>query len=396
MVRINESMRAIILILVLLIALDGGLSVFRLMSTSPSYQTGYEGVKARFAGVSYEGKNHKKTLWGSTFNWDADKADGGLPDIAGEMTSVFIPKESVGAQPVMLGGKDISHWLLGTTSVRNPVATYEWELSGNSTTTLYVMEEWELRWFVSLSCEPAIDNELESVWFPDHLKGRNSLKNVDVWFEFDLQPVWYFEGTDATYFAIAKLQLAEDVAMGARHYKKGYVEKGGDEDINDQMRVTPSSSHSVVSIYHGLFGKSANIADKDAYSYQGKDLNPDLFTDKVYAKLTLDDFGVSSWYAFGTHWRSDVVTYAFKMRVFVIGEWTVKDIDELPDEYGKTSKTGGLNVIAENPFIEFLGSGEGKLLMAILAGLAVLLLLAIFAPTALLALFAIFGGKKRR
>jgi len=389
----SNPINAVILILILILVLEGGYSGLRFLSMSSlSYTTGYEGVKARFAGVSYEGENHKGALWGSTFNWDADDKTKGLPDITGEMTSVFIPKESVGAQPVTLGGKDISQWLLGTTTVKNPVNTYEWELTKEGTTALYVMEEWELRWFVSISCDPDLPDEVEWATFPSEIYKRRELVDVEIWFELDLSPVWYFEGTDTTYFAIAQLKLAEDVAMGGRHHKEGYTE----EEVNKELSITPMSRQSIVSIYRGLFGSDANRAEKEAYSFRGKELNPDLFTDKVYAKLQLNDFGVSSWYAMGNHWRGDVVTYAFAMRVFVIGQWTVKDVQDLPDEYGRTSKTGGLNVIAQNPFIQFLGTPEGRLLMLLLAGLVVFLVLAIFAPSVIVILMSLLGGRRRR
>jgi len=388
----SNPVSAVILILILLIVLEGGYSGLRFLSMSSlSYTTGYEGVKARFAGVSYDGENFKGTGWSSTFNVDFDEATSGLPDVAGEMTSVFVPSESVGQQPTQFGGFDLSQWLVKSTVVKNPVAQHEWELTENDTTTLYVMEEWELRWFASISCEPAIMGEVATP-LTNQVVRRNRLLNVEVWMELDLAPIWYFEGQDTSYFAIAQLKLAEDVALGGRHHKEGYQE----EKRNPELSVTPYSRDSLIGLYHGLFASEGNRADKQVYEYKGKKLNPDLFTDKVYAKITLNDFGVTSWYAFGTHWRADVATFAFKVRVFVIGQWTVKDVQDLPDVYGRTSKTGGLNLVAENPLVMWFGSPEGRLLTLLLAGLIIFLILAIGAPSFLLGLFVLFGGKRRR
>jgi len=384
---------SLILVLLLLLVLDGGYAGVKLLSlSSVSYTTGYEGVKARYAGLKRASETVKGDLWSSTFRHDFDDSWTGLPDITGEMTSVFVPRDSLGEQQISLGGFDISGWLLNTAQVRNPVNTYEWQLKGDSTTTLYVMEEWELRWFVSVGVDPDLPSEIEWADAPYNIYKRRSLRNIEVWFELDLEPIWYFEGQETAYFAIAKLSLAENTKLGGLYEGRELTP----DEVNDELSVTPMSRGSIVGIYYGLFGVEGNRADKEASTFRGKKLNPDLFTDKVYAKLILNDFGVSSWYSFGNHWRSDVATFAFKVRVFVVGQWTVKDIDDLPSDYGREAKTGGVNLVGDNPLAQWLSSPEGSFVMLLLFGIVVLVILAVVAPSFLLGLFAIFGGKRRR
>ena len=379
----------IIVICVVILASGPGASLFSLQSVG--YTTGYQGAKARFAGIQDSSGKTTSNLWGTTFQWDKDASGFGKPGIAGEMTSCFIPSESVGKTTKQFSsGKDISSWLVDATNIKNPLdQVYEWELENeDGSTTIYRMEEWILKWFVSISSEPK-EGEYDRYELPGGFQSsRRNLEDVQVWFEFDLSPIWYFENQSSCYFSVAKIRLS-DVAQGGKINNEDYEDK-----YNSKMRVLPESEGTPLTIFYGLFGTSVNIADKTALDYQGKRLNPNLFTDRVYAYVTLQDFGVTSWWDWGPYYRGDVITYGFDIHVFVVGQWDVKDVQEIPDEYGRTAKLGteGIGIGA---FLEsIIGSPMFPLYSFIALIAIIVLVLAIFAPWVLFAIFGMFGSRK--
>lgn len=381
-----ETWRLVTIIVCLTILGSGGYqALLPLSSIGRGYTTGYQGAKAQFCGIQYNGKNHKNALWSTTLNWDPDGIGKGKPGITGEMTSVFVPEEEAGSQPFKLGDWDISDWLLSATTIRNPIDDWEWELKNQKTneTLLYRMEEWQCKWYFSISSEPVGWGQE----IPEAKIGgrRNSLTDVKVWFEFDLTPIWYFEGTDTAYFAIAKLRIS-DIALGGK-LKNDDIE----EKKNAAFRVTPMSPQSILPIYYEKFATEDERAEKEPHYYNGKKLNPRLFTDKVYSYFTLNDFGVNSWFDFGGYYRSDVITVGVDFHIFVVGEWRVKDVQEIPDEYGRTAKsTRGMGLL------EFLGTilkdptTKAWIILGLIA--LIFLVLAIFAPWVLLAIFGLVKG----
>lgn len=312
--------------------------------------------------------------------WDQDEKGSGTPPIAGEMTSVFVPSETVGKQTSTFGttGASISEWLLDAQNIRNPVEVYEWDIEESADSTLhYRMEEWQLKWFFSISSEPT-DDELPFLDLID--SKRNALTDVQVWFEFDLSPIWYFENMTNAYFCIATIRLS-DFQLGGKLGGTDY-----EDDFNPECRVLPMSPNTPLGIYYGLYGTSVNSAEKVVHDYEGRKLNPALFTDKVYAYFTLQDFGMNAWREYLQYkYRADVVTVGFDVHVFVIGEWLVKEIQDLPDEYGRTAKTGS-GGFAWADFLQALYSPTTSiwLLLAIIA--IVIIFLAIFFPQVLFGL----------
>lgn len=374
-----------VIALVIFLILEGTNGAFHLLLTTPSYSSGYEGAKAKFAGISQGSNNSIGQGWFDTsMSWDADLAGQGKPPIAGEMTSVFIPSESLAKQPSTLLGNDIASWLLGASGQKNPVNTYDWSItSADNTTTSYRMEEWALKWYFSISSEP-VSKEIPGVG-AFHSTARNSLTDVRVWFQFDLAPVWYFENQTSAYFAIAEARL-NNIQIGMKQ-TDGTIRKNAEE------RVLPMSAGSVLPIYYGLYGSEANRAEKEPYSYQGKILNPNLFTSRVYSAFTLADFGVDAWVGpFSPEYFSDVVTVGVDVNVFVIGEWKVKDVQEIPTDYGRDSKT----VTYPDWLGQIFNSPEGRLLIVAIVAVGLFLVLAIFFPWVIILFMQIFGGNKGR
>jgi len=370
-IRSNKSLLIILAAAILIFTLVPQLSAI-------SYTTAYEGAKARFYGIYDLGSGKKYTgeklngasvaRFDTTMLFDRDDFFQYSPNIVGEMTAVQIPvKENNWVPPDWVPRE----WWTDASKSQNPQNTYEWQIQNqDGSYTVYHMEEWITKWYISLS---AGWDSGPGIGVTDETDSWDRYRNVEIWFELDISPVWYFEGqTEQPYFAIAKIEVS--------HYKQ-----------DGSPRVAPMSSGSILTIYSKPFGSSADIApgenDIKRFCYQNTTLNPIYFTDKVYAKINLEDFGCSEWFDLsGWHAKGDVVTIGFTVTQFVVGQWTVKDLGNIPDDYGRMSKIGLLGI----PFLEslinwlqnpFNLAALGAYGLMIVAVIVLVILVALFGPS---------------
>ncbi|MFQ6076658.1 MAG: hypothetical protein ACE5Z5_11080 [Candidatus Bathyarchaeia archaeon] len=143
MVRLKKRHRRILLVALLIL----GFAVL-VVGVKPLalYSTAYEGSKGLFYGVHYNGKDYTASqthgasqlrLLGTTMLFDPDDSQKGLPNLEGEMTSIFIPKTSIPSIPNWVP----SDWRGDLSYINNPQHVYEWEKQGDGFTTYYRMEE---------------------------------------------------------------------------------------------------------------------------------------------------------------------------------------------------------------------------------------------------------------
>jgi len=251
------------------------------------------------------------------------------------------------------------------------------------------MDEYKLKWYFSISAEWDFQT---TTWSSQNEVYNQRYRDTDIWFEFDLSPIWYFEGTSTCHFSIAKIRLS-DIALGGK-----LGEEREDTEASEKIRVTPMSKGSILPIYYNPYGVANERAEQEPSVFRDKKLNPDLFTDKVYSYFTLADFGTTFWteWLVSDKWKGDVVTVGFDVHVFVVGEWKVQDIQEIPDEYGRTSKTGsgGLNFLEQ--LARMLAGPEFKIWFILGLIAIVLLVLAIFAPWVLFGLMGLLKSSRRK
>ncbi len=116
------------ILLVIVIILIGGLGVSLYRLSSIGYASAYEGAKGTFLGVYYENQAYEGLDFrGTTMNFDVDDPKTGLPNLQGEMTTIFIPE--------LTKPGDVPEWVPGAWKnvldlYDNPVedAVYEWEV----------------------------------------------------------------------------------------------------------------------------------------------------------------------------------------------------------------------------------------------------------------------------
>lgn len=363
-----------------------------LLSISGSYSSAYEGAKASFAGIEYNGEKFTVnenvanrpfvSLKGTSFSYKADGPSfmyAGLPKIVGEMTPVFIPQATkAGDIPAQfdVGGIKFTNPFTGSfNAYNNPYTTYSWSITQGNQKVLYQMEEWKTKFYVSISANPdgGAVPFASSQW--DEANGRYS--DLTVWIKLDTTPTWYFQGQQQAYFAIAQVQLA-GITYGG-HDQNGVVQASHNQQ---RIIVNPSSPSSIASLYTRNFGAGANEAadPEQIYSYKGATLNPQYFGNAVYFPITLNSFGSQSWGTPYWDWKAqgDVVSFDFTITQFVVGQWTVQNTQEIPDGYGRQAsydRTGigigfddWLAGWTSNPFYWLLIAGVVLIIFMVVVG----------------------------
>ena len=303
------------------------------------YTTAFEGAKATYHGIRYGGQYYTNTKkrdasmlrFDTQLKFDPDGFYTDQCNLEGEMTSVFIPAEGRVEIPSAWVPQE---WWGDTLLWENPRNVYEWNIeSDDGFTTFYRMEEWVTVWYISL--EAGWDSGPDPLNLADEAQNRR-YHDTEVWFEFDLKPSWYFEGADRAYFAIAKLKL--------QHVKVATQDIAGNQLApNPSLDFSPESAGSILFIYNEPFGLQRSTTEEEftAFYHQARTLNPLYFRPQVYSYITLHDFGTIEWFDWGWWAKGDVITLGFQVTQFVVGEWRVKDIDEIPEDYGRKAKAGG-------------------------------------------------------
>ena len=367
-----QQSRLITIIICSIILLSGGAQSLLTLG-SLGYPSGYEGVKASFVGLDWntEGQTGQEALVGMSFFFDPDDPTHGACNLEGEMTNAFVPE---GSRPA--GWVPADWWDIATGYINNPVNTYTWNLANPDNpdeTVAYEMEEWILRMYVSITAKGDSGSGFTNLEYQN-----KRYQDTKVWIELDISPTWYFEGTSQTYFAIGKV-VCSDFTYGKLGEDEGTYTKTA------KASVAPESKTSYRYLYYQNYGKAGQLKEFDPNSYKGRLLNPSLFTDKVYMKLDLNNFGTEYTQFPLPVKKGDAATWGFDVHVFVVGEWKVQDIEEIPEDYGRIAQE-------ERSWLELLLIDPSFKLWSFLGLIALgFLLLAVFAPGVLLAIFGLVG-----
>jgi len=333
----------------------------------------YQGPKPIFYGIYLDNRFYTAKecydaslcVFDTSLEFDPDKKYNGMGNLAGEMTTIFIPKYSGGSIPDW-----VPSWMTNDLYyISNPINVYTWKVTSNGTTKVFRMEEWLLKYYLTISYEWDTNEESGLFTFmPRDVRYRNA----EVWLKITLNNMWYFDGADQVFFGIGKITLSNIVVKSKT--------KDKETDPINIVRVNPSSIGSSLPLYLKPRDPEYEYRASDPLVYKGLELNPNVFPRHVYTRIILEDFGsrVIREGLFNYNSYGDVVTYEFNVHVFVVGQWIVKDIENIPDEYGRQSKVTSTQPIFEIPD---LGIGLwGKLIVTMILTLALLIIIALFMP----------------
>lgn len=367
--------------------------------SSIGYSFGGAGVRASFVGIewNYKDASGQSDLRPDTkFYFDADQADYFAPNLVGEMTNAFVPEETLSNVPSWVP----TQWFMGSTDIKNPLQTETWELENpdNPDEILaYEIEEWMLKLYVSVTCEW---DDGPVFWDPNQEWADERYRDTELWIELDLaQDFFVFEGSPTPYFAISKVKCS-DFAKGKLGYEDNFFQwEKGLGLVDEPKEYTPTDLFSVVPastswmyLYYDQWGQE-KATDVDPFTYRGRQLNPDIFVDKMFFSVNLANFGTQHTDFIGgsSLSKGDAVTWEFDVYVYVVGEWKIKDVSELPVNYGRepmvTYQESWVTGMLTDPRFQ-LWSFIGIIAL-------VVCVLAIFAPWVLFALVGLFKSGKR-
>lgn len=368
---------------------------------SIGYTFGGAGVRSSFVGVdwNYGDATGQVDLRPDTkFYFDADDPQKYAPNLVGEMTNAFVPEESLSNAPSWVPFE----WFSGATNIRNPLQTATWELENpdNPDELLaYEVEEWMLKLYVSVTCEW----DSAGAWVPTWKTevGNQRYRDTEIWIELDLaQNFFVFEGSPTPYFAISKVKCSKFATGKFGHEDNFFNWEKGLGLVAEPEEYTPTNLFSVVPestswmyLYYDKWGQE-KVTDIDPFTYRGRQLNPDIFVDKMYFSVNLANFGTQyeAYFDLSNLYKGDAVTWAFDVYIYVVGEWKIKDISELPEEYGRepmvTYQQSWVTGILSDPRFQ-LWSFIGLLALGVLV-------LAIFAPWVLYSIFGMVGSLRKK
>ncbi|MGA2682216.1 MAG: hypothetical protein ABSF44_10515 [Candidatus Bathyarchaeia archaeon] len=327
-----------------------------------------------------------------------------VPTVEAEMTSVFEPTQSVAHMsfPGVTGisiptswiqNDDLFNYAPGWTGT-NPDATYNWNVTDSSGTPLMIaMSQYEMKYYVSFSAEwpTAAQNPAIYLQWPIITHVENMYNDLWIWFKVDTTPSWYIQGGGTAYFAIASIQLDDNAMFNARTSSGSVVSLpiGGSYESTN-----PESAQSTVYLHYSPFG-STDIPKVVPETYEGHVLNPEYFLNTTYFAIDLSHFGS---YADSTNLgtssvtHGDVATFDFDVTVFVIGQYTVQNIQNDNSQFGRFAPETTTDTILSG-LVTWLSNPVN---IGILTTIGLLILVIIFAPWLLVVLIAlVFGGRRR-
>ena len=247
-------------------------------------------------------------------SFDPDTPDDYHPDFISEHTDFIVPKITPSSS-IWTSSIIPNAWKNTIVNTENPVNVYQWNITNdNGTVTSYIMEEWRAYWVIKAYVDP-INTKYIWTWdgkVPAELLAENRYNNMELYFRILLNTPdrnWYFEDADRVYFAIAKIKLVDVYAEPS---------KEGD------MKVQPKDPGTNLPLFGATYS--------DPLTYKGQKLNPNVFPETVETLIRFVDFGGN---VINGEARTDTITMVFEVRLFVIGEWIVQNIDDVPnpDDY---------------------------------------------------------------
>lgn len=382
--------------------------------SAQGYSTGFEGPKARFYGVDYKVTDPITNRYGqhflyasddsgrlifdnsmasrktfdTTLEFDGDDDENGVPNLKGMMTSIYLPKDTLSGGASWLP----YNWMTRDQYVTNPMGDMvNWTIGD----TVYGMQQWLCHYSIALGGEwnGYVDfwggsGEVPHLQYPTVLD-ENTYTDLDIWIKIDTSPMSYYVNAQKTYFAIGKVQLADSI-----YYKGTTLSSGGLFSPNvveprSTVSINPEGQGGLLYIFDSAFG-GASYTEKQAYSYQGQQLNPALFRDTSYIKISLNSFGVYGGANYvagvpvpGSYWvKGDVAKITFDVVVFTIGEWKVQDIQNDPSGFGYFARSD----TAQPDLISWLTSTQT---LSWLIPVLIVAVIIFFAPWILVLIFSL-------
>ena len=280
----------------------------------------YQGIHPSFEAVYHDDKLYtsENTLNASVcrihpsqFDFDPDGDDTGLPNLRGELRDIMIIRDLASYEI----GDVASHILSMGGEAEMPYKEYIWEVPVGNDTHVYRMENWLCSMEVNLWADP----DQRDWWkFLQSYENQGKYQSTEIWLKLETGPGWYYDTDppDELYFGLGYVELALLTSQ--------------DGHENPHVEVMPESRWAAFPLYDSLNGALENIESPitQAKTFEGTLLNPDVFQDKWYIPITVDNFGCFDYNILDGSYNTDSIQLKVLVHVFVCGEWIVKPLEE--------------------------------------------------------------------
>ncbi|MDH5686274.1 MAG: hypothetical protein OEZ48_00185 [Candidatus Bathyarchaeota archaeon] len=326
----NKNVGAIVGVLMIASLLLGTFLVGSVVKMGTvGFITGYQGLQAEFNSVylkgywydsDHDGPNKNYLEWPDKrasaveffdhINLDPDHSSDLLPNLAASMSPIVVD-ETV----------DPKRWIwrvkVGEETEEGKNATHSW---------FRIIEEYKEFQILRYRCEWAMNLWLSGPGteaYPDDLR---TYRDAQVWIRLVPQAFVYFEDNpDQVYFSPALVQVLDVEWYSFTDDKEKEVK---DEAIAKYEDLIPKSEGETLGIFYSRGAQEINLQNK-VLSYENQLLDPAVFRDEYWIRLSLLEFKPNSWWNDPLHltgwsWQYPSVKIKFLVHVFVVGEWTVK------------------------------------------------------------------------
>ena len=335
----------------------------------------YQGIHPSFEAVYFDndyyttedpGDASTSRIGPATMNFDPDGPLTGASNLGGELRDIQIIRDLT----YYLPGDTYRHIIAdfgGTPQPDEPYRVYEWKIPEGEDTHVYRMELWLCSLQVNLWTQPDI-----RPWWALFTAYENHYRysDTEIWLRLEASNDWgtYFEGVnlDNVYFGIAYIELAE-------------LEQNEDDT---RLQVIPASQWTALDLYESIGGTPETVQSPttQAYTYQGTELNQNVFKKEWYTKLTLQSFGAYDINIIDGSFKSDWAQWRILVHVFVVGDWLVKpDIERDIEDPDPPYYTGPLQGVVE-ALREFFNDPYWRLKLALIVTVFIVVWVLLFFP----------------
>jgi len=287
------------------------------------YISGHQGLEFQFDSIYWKGYWYDSSHRGPNPNYDGETASS--CDFFDRVN--FDPDDSSLRKPNLMASQGA---FVVDTSVEPK--TWEWQVKVSETSTtetykVFRLYRFRCEWSMSLWLEGA-DGEAQPVEDTHYY-------DLQLWIKVVPKAFLYFtDNPDRVYFAPALFQLQSIKWYGVTEDNTKIED---DYEVAQLQDIFPGALGETLGIFYSRGGAQVDI-ENVLLSYQGMQLDPQIFRDEYWIRIGVDRFMPLSWWEWGGlggwSYRFPSALLKFQVYVFVVGEWTVtlQKGEEIPQE----------------------------------------------------------------
>lgn len=383
-------------------------SVIKLSGVEWGFLTGYQGLQTEFNSVKYKGYWYDRTHLGPNSQisyWKTYTASAGefqdRLNLDPDHPTEYLPNLLASQTPVVIDTDQAPKtWLwrvqVDETTEEGENDTHSWTKTIETYREFQLMRyvcQWDMNLWLSGPAGEA---------YPDPMR---AWRDGELWIKIVPKAFIYFEDNpDRVFFAPSLVQLQDIDWYSFKESKDQEAQDGG---ISQYQDLIPKAEGETLGLFYARGGDPVQI-EESVMAYEGSLLDPEIFRDEYWVKISLIEFKPFSWFELGGlagwSWKYPSVRMRFMVHVFVVGEWTVKlekgDIVEL--EQHEPIEPPPVPIVTDwqkfqEALAEWFENPLNKLALGALIAIGVFVAILIFAPQALFSLVVLYrtakGGK---